>query len=55
LIIKIKRYWRKKERELNEIRKKKERLEIEIRRREDEEREVFFCENYFRLIYRKRD
>jgi DNA helicase INO80 len=33
-------YWRKKERELNEIKKKKEKLEIELKRREEEEREV---------------
>jgi len=39
-------YWRKKERELNEIRnllmkgKKKEKLEVELKRREEEEREV---------------
>ena len=47
-------YWRKKERELNEIRKKKERLEIEIRRREDEEREVMMYLKQ-RLIYKKKD
>lgn len=39
-------YWRKKERELNEISnyftsgKKKEKLEIELKRREEEEREI---------------
>lgn len=32
-------FFRKKERELNEIRKRKEKLEIELRKREEEERE----------------
>jgi hypothetical protein len=32
-------YWRKKERELNEIRRKKEKFEYELKRREEEERE----------------
>jgi DNA helicase INO80 len=32
-------YWRKKERELNEIRKKKDKFEYELKRREEEEKE----------------
>lgn len=32
-------YWRKRERELNEIKRRKEKLEAELKRREDEEKE----------------
>ena len=33
-------YWRRKDRELQEIRRRKERIELELKKREDEERET---------------
>lgn len=33
-------YWRKREKELNEIKKRKEKLEYELKRREEEERDA---------------
>ena len=33
-------YWRKREKELNEIKKRKEKLEYELKRKEDEERDA---------------
>ena len=33
-------YWRKRERELNELKKRTEKLELELKRREEEERET---------------
>lgn len=33
-------YWRKREKELTEIKRRKEKLEAELKRREEEEKEI---------------
>ncbi len=48
-------YWRKREKELNEIKKKKEKLENELRKRVEEEREAALQKKRFIFLMKQSD
>ncbi len=48
-------YWRKREREVNEIKKKKEKLELEIKKKQEEEREVMLQKKRLEFLMRQSD
>lgn len=48
-------YWRKRERELNEIKKRKEKLESELKRREEEERESLLQKKRLEFLMKQSD
>ena len=48
-------YWRKREKELNELRKRKERLEAEMKKREEEERENILQKKRLEFLMKQSD
>lgn len=48
-------YWRKRERELNEIKRRKEKLEAELRRREEEEKESLLQKKRLEFLMKQSD
>jgi len=48
-------YWRKREKELIEIKRKKEKLELELKKREDEEREMLLQKKRLEFLMKQSD